>query len=101
MLRFVCDGFVAFFFFVSFFFGGVGVGFGGCLSVFVFFFSPVLFESAVVASCLPHCFCNLQPSKLFSNGDKEPYGTSLSLGFAQSPLLDLPEAACKSQSSIH
>lgn len=69
--------------------------------LFLFFFSPVLFESAVVASCLPHCFCNLQPSKLFSNGDKEPYGTSLSLGFAQSPLLDLPEAACKSQSSIH
>lgn len=101
MLRFVCDGFVAFFFFLSFFFGGWESDLVVVCLFLVFFFSPVLFESAVVASCLPHCFCNLQPSKLFSNGDKEPHGTSLSLGFAQSPLLDLPEAACKSQSSIH
>lgn len=49
-------------------------------------FFPVLFGSVTVVSCLPHCFFNLQTSKLFSSGDKEPHRTTLSLGFAQSPL---------------
>lgn len=71
MLRFACDGLG--------FFGG----------------------SDTVVSCLPHCFFNLQTSKLFSGGDKESHSTSLSLGFTQSPHSDLQEAACKSPISMH
>lgn len=92
MLRFVCDGFCFVSGFCCHFVWLVGGGHGrgvdcvyvcvgfwlglffNCLVVvcLVLFFFPVLFESATVTSCLPDCFCNLQTSKLFSNGDKEP-----------------------------
>lgn len=48
-------------------------------------FFLVLFGSATVVSRLPRCFFSLQTSKLFSNGALQ---TSLSLGFAHSPLSD-------------
>lgn len=61
-------------------------------------FFLVLFGGATVVSCLPHCFFNLQTSKLFVSGDKEPMEPSPSFGFPQSLLSDLQEAVSKSPS---